>query len=122
MKQLSNAQFQDWDKNPILFGTFVEPSLRLQDQDPKDGTGKKGDINGFVFIDENGDSVVAGNSKAVVDALAKCNAGTGVQPGNVVGFKFQKTVKLKGGKNFRVFAVHEFDSMEEAAEFYSPVK
>lgn len=118
MKQLSNAQFIDWDKTPVFYGSFVELSKRFEDQDPKQGNGKKGDINGYIFTNEDGNSSVIGNSKAIVDALAKCNDGKGVLPEDVVGFRFQKMVKLKGGKNFRSFEVIQFDSMDEASEFY----
>ncbi len=117
MKQLTAAQFHKFDGTdgqPIFIGEYVDTSKRFEDQDPKEGKGKKGDVNGYIFEDENGTQVVIGNSKAVVDAMGQ------VKEGDILGFKFLGQRKTRSKQNFNSFQIILFDSFEEANDYYYP--
>lgn len=116
MKQLTSAQFHNFDQTAIFVGSYLEESKRLEDQDPKDGKGKKGDVNGYIFMDEDGNQSIIGNSKAVEDVMKD------IKPEDVVGFKFLGKKLTKNKKNFRAFQIYQFDSFDEANDFFHPAK
>lgn len=63
----SGAGFWDFMKKAVFIGSYVKDFLR-----PKDGKGaneKKGDVIGYVFIDEKGHEHIISNSYQIREAL-----------------------------------------------------
>lgn len=102
MKKLSSAsEFHDFEKEPLVIGTFTNPIFR--DEDSPDGTQKKGDLLGYELELENGTSEIVGNSYMIKKSLEK----TGV--GHVVGIKFLGKTTNSKNQPVNRFEVIEFD-------------
>lgn len=102
MKKLSSAsEFHDFEKNPILVGTFTNPVLR--DEDSSDGFHKKGELMGYEFELEDGTCTIVGNSYMINKAIEK----TGV--GHVLGIKFLGKTTNSKNQPVNRFEVIEFD-------------
>lgn len=115
MKQLTSPDYHDFEKESEYYGTYVEPFLRPKD-DAKDKTKKKGDTIGYVFSDAKGTRKIVGNSFLVEKYLKDAKAG------NVYGFRFLGQEKNAKGQKFNAFDIWEFDSYQEATEFFSPTE
>lgn len=112
MKQLTSPDYHNFDKESEVYGEYVEKFLRPND-DKKDKTKKKGDLIGFVLKNEKGTNFIVGNSFLIDKHLKDAKAGA------IYGFKFIGKQKAEKG-SFNAFDIWEFDSMQEAREFFAP--
>jgi hypothetical protein len=124
MKQLTQAEFHDFESSPIFVGTFTGGKMERGEDDKKDKTKKKGDLMGYYFESEDGTEEIVGASSTVEsvmepneEALAK-----GKEPvakGTIIGFRFKGKGETATGRPFNKFAITAFDDFKEANEFYS---
>lgn len=111
MQKLSTgAEFHDFEKMPVYFGKYVQPVTREKDSD--DGTRKAGEVIGYDFEDQDGNTTIIGNSHAIAKDLAK------VKPGAIVGFKFMGKTTNSKNQPVNRFENILFDSWEEALAYY----
>lgn len=113
MKQLTSPDYHDFEQEKECYGSLVEAFKRPKD-DPKDKTKKKGDVIGYVLEDKKGTRKIVGNSFLVEKHLKDA------KPGTVFGFRFLGQQKNAKGQNFNSFDIWEFDSLQEAEEFFAP--
>ena len=94
MQKLSTAsEFHSFETSDTVVGKFVGPVARQQDS--SDGEHKAGEIIGFEFENENGESFLVSNSWMIENALKKTEAGVGC----IFGIRFKgQTLNAKNQK------------------------
>lgn len=117
MKQLTNANFHDFNAHPLFIGMYTGNRLIRQENDAKDKTKKKGDLMGYEFNDENGMPVLVGASSAI-EAIMD-NEKIKVQKDTIMSFEFQGKGVTKNNKPFNRFRVISFDDWNEATAHHS---
>ncbi len=102
MKKLSSAsEFHDFEKHPLLIGTFTSPILR--EEDSANGEHKKGDLMGYEFEKEDGTCTIVGNSYMIAKSIEKSGIG------HVMGVKFLGKTTNSKNQPVNRFEVIEFD-------------
>lgn len=112
MKKLSSSsEFVDFEVTPRVLGKFLAPVKR--EKDGNDENQKAGDVIGYEFELENGDTVLVGNSYVIQKAI------TMVDPGSILGVTFRgKTTNAKN-QPVNLFEVLQFDDFFEGKEYYT---
>lgn len=108
MKVLSAAaEFHDFAKIPTIVGKFEAPIIAEEDAQIKDKDGKpkwqKGDLLGYLMIDENGQHYNVGAQTMIKKSIEK----TGI--GAVLGITFKGKSETSTGNPLSRFEVIEFD-------------
>lgn len=117
MKQLTNSTFWAPKEGDTLIGTFTgERLLREEDQDPKAGDGKKGDLMGYKFDDEDGLEIIVGASASIEQVLDKEE--NKIVKGSVLSFTFEGKGITKKKRPFNKYRVIQFDDLSEAVKYH----
>lgn len=117
MKQRTNAAFHDFEKTPLFVGQYTGEKLVRSEDDKKDSNKKKGDVMGYEFIDENGMTVIVGNSSTVEQVIN--DEKDPIKKDEVVSFEFQGKAKTKNNRTFNKFNILTFDDWNEAAKHHN---
>jgi hypothetical protein len=96
---VSSNQYHDFNNEPIFTGRYTGSNV-VREKDEINGSGKKGDIIGYIFETEDDVKVTIGNSHAVTKALELAD---GENP--VLNIEFMGKIMLKNGKPFNKFEI-----------------
>lgn len=122
MKQLTSANFIDFDATPLFIGEYTGVTLTATEDDTKKNR-KKGDIMGFEFQTQDGILHLVGASATVTsNMLPKDKKGKDlpVIPANtVLSFEFLGMGENKANQEFRRFRIFAFDDWEEAEKYHA---
>jgi len=118
MKQRTNASFHDFEKQSLFVGEFTGEKLIRSEDDAKDANKKKGDIMGYEFLDDDGMTVIVGNSSNINQVMN--DEKEPIKKGTVCSFEFQgKSKSPKTGRTFKRFKILEFTDWDEAKKHHS---
>lgn len=124
MKQLTNAQIHDFNKESLFYGTFTGEKLVRKEDDPKDVKKKKGDIMAYEFIDSDGSKTYVGASATIMNIMEEntqeIGAHAAVEKGTVMSFEFGGKGKTKQNREFNKFEVFSWDNLEEVENHFNP--
>ena len=115
MKQLTNATFWEPKEGETFLGTYTGEKL-IREEDQKDGDGKKGDLMGYKFDDENGLETIIGASASIEQVLEKSE--NKIEKGSVLSFTFEGKGITKKKRPFNKYRVILFDSLEEGLKYH----
>lgn len=123
MKQLTNAQFHNFETENIFVGTFTGEKMLREEDSKTDKTQKKGDLMGYKFDSEDGLEVIVGGASTVVQVMEpEVGKGDPIVKGTIIGFEFKGQGITSNKRKFNKFGIIQFDSYEEAAEYYASHK
>jgi len=117
MKQLSNATFWAPKEGETLIGTYTgEKLVREEDQAPTEGDGKKGDLMGYKFDDEDGLEVIVGAAASIEQILEKEE--NKIVKGSVLSFTFEGKGITKKKRPFNKYRTILFTDLQEAVNYH----
>lgn len=102
---ISGADFWDFEQEPVFEGAYVKEVIREKDgpDAATDPNQKAGSIMGYLFVTDDGDEAIIGNSHSVAKAISKC------APKDYLRFQYLGKGQTASNKPFNRFKIDLLD-------------